>query len=47
VLRDIAFSVRTMRRLGEISWIEIYCGMITVEVDGCVITFYNDCDSLG
>jgi len=47
VLRDIAFSVRTMRRLGEKSWTDIYCGMVTVEVDGWVITFYNDCDSLG
>lgn len=47
MLRDIAFSVRTMRRLGEKSWTDIYCGMVTVEVDGWVITFYNDCDSLG
>lgn len=47
MLRDIAFSVRTMRRLGEKSWTDIYCGMVTVEVDGWVITFYNDCYSLG
>lgn len=46
VLRDIVFSVRTMRRLGEKSWTEMYCGMMTVEVDGWVITFYNDCGLL-
>jgi hypothetical protein len=46
VLRDIALGVRTMRRLGTTSWTEMYCGMMTVEVDGWVITFYNDCESL-
>ncbi|KIF60342.1 hypothetical protein [Pseudomonas fluorescens] len=47
VLRDIALGVRTMRRLGEKSWTEMYCSMMTVEVDGWVITFYNDCETLG
>ncbi|WP_415264827.1 hypothetical protein [Pseudomonas serbica] len=46
VLRDLALGVRTMRRLGEKSWTEMYCGMMTVEADGWVITFYNDCDTL-
>ena len=46
VLRDIALGVRTMRRLGEKSWTEMYCGMMTVEANGWVITFYNDCDTL-
>ncbi|WP_087673170.1 DUF7693 family protein [Pseudomonas syringae] len=46
VLRDIALGVRTMRRLGEKSWTEMYSGMMTVETDGWVITFYNDCESL-
>ncbi|WP_341524014.1 hypothetical protein AABC73_13575 [Pseudomonas sp. G.S.17] len=46
VLRDISLGVRTMRRLGTKSWTDMYCGMMTVEVDGWVITFYNDCDSL-
>ena len=31
VLRDIALGVRTMRRLGEKSWAEMYSGMMTVE----------------
>ncbi|RMV01188.1 hypothetical protein ALP20_200210 [Pseudomonas coronafaciens pv. coronafaciens] len=46
VLRDIALGVRTMRRLGEKSWTEMYSGMMTVETDGWVITFYNDCETL-
>lgn len=46
VLRDIALGVRSMRRIGEHSWIEIYCGLMAVETDGWVITFYNDCDTL-
>ncbi|MBD1551562.1 DUF7693 family protein [Pseudomonas typographi] len=46
VLRDIALGVRIMRRLGNHSWGEIYCGLMTVDADGWVITLYNDCDTL-
>ncbi|MGN2407779.1 DUF7693 family protein [Pseudomonas viridiflava] len=46
VLRGIALGVRTMRRLGTKSWPDIYCGQMTVETDGWVVTFYNDCDTL-
>lgn len=46
ILRDIALGVRTMRRVGKQSWPEIYCGLMVVEVDGWVITLYNDCDTL-
>ncbi len=46
VLRDIALGIRTMCRQGSQSWTEIYCGLMTVEVDGWIITFYNDCDTL-
>ena len=46
ILRDIALGVRSMRRLGQQSWAEIYCGLMTVEADGWVLTFYNDCDTL-
>lgn len=46
MLRDIALGVRTMRRLGQKSWTEMDCGLITVEGDGWVITFYIDCDTL-
>jgi len=45
-LRDLALGVRIMRRLGEHSWTQIYCGLMTVEVDGWVLTFYNNCDTL-
>lgn len=46
ILRDIALGVRTMRRVGKQSWPEIYCGLMVVEVDGWVVTLYNDCDTL-
>ncbi len=46
ILRDIALGVRRMRRLGQPSWAEIYCGLMTVEADGWVLMFYNDCDTL-
>ena len=46
ILRDIALGIRTMRRLGGQSWSEIDCGQMTVETDGWVLTFYNDCDTL-
>lgn len=35
-----------MRRIDSQSWSEVYCGLVVVEVDGWVITFYNDCDAL-
>lgn len=46
VLRDAAMASRTMRRVTEASWNDIYCGLMTVEVDGWVITFFNDCGDL-
>lgn len=45
-MRDIALGVRIMRRLGKQSWAEVNGGQMTVEADGWVITFYNDCDTL-
>ena len=44
--RYIALEVRTMRRIGQQSWAEIYRGLMTVETDGWVLTFFNDCDVL-
>ncbi|WP_420066328.1 DUF7693 family protein [Pseudomonas asplenii] len=35
-----------MRRIDHQPWAEIYCGLMTVEVDGRVLTFYNDCGTL-
>ncbi|WP_277962739.1 DUF7693 family protein [Pseudomonas sp. RIT-To-2] len=46
ILRDIALGIRLMRRLGEQSWSQIYCGRMSVEADGWVITFQNECDTL-
>ncbi|AAY37684.1 hypothetical protein CCL16_15330 [Pseudomonas syringae] len=46
VLRDIGLGVSVMRRLGEKPWTEMYSGMTSVETDGWVITFYNDCETL-
>lgn len=46
VLRDSATASRTMRRVTEASWNDIYCGLMTVEVDGWVITFFNDAGDL-
>ncbi|MCE0952442.1 MULTISPECIES: hypothetical protein [Pseudomonas] len=46
ILRDIALGVRIIRRIGLQSWAEIYCGLMTVEAEGWVLTFYNDCDAL-
>lgn len=51
VLRDVAMASRPMRRITSASWNEIYCGLVTVDVDGWVITLFNDrgtldyCDS--
>lgn len=46
VLRDASMASRTMRRVTTSSWNEIYCGLMTVEVDGWVVTFFNDCGAL-
>ena len=46
VLRDTALGVLAVRRLSTQTWSEIYCGMMTIEVEGWVITLYNDCNSL-
>jgi len=47
LLRDIALGIRTMRRLGEQSWAQVQPGLMTVEVEGWVLTFCNDSDALG
>ncbi len=42
ILRDIAQGTRPLRRLTEQTWLEIDCGLMTVEVDGWVFTLHND-----
>jgi len=46
VLRDASVASRSMRRITTTSWDEIYCGLMTVDVDGWVITLFNDCGAL-
>ena len=35
-----------MRRITKATWDEIYCGLMSIDVDGWVITLYNDCGKL-
>lgn len=46
ILREAAAEVRPTRRISKTGWDEIYFGLMTVDVDGWVITLYNDCGSL-
>mgnify|MGYP003528173974 FL=1 len=46
VLRDAAIASRSMRRITQESWDEIYCGLMTIDVDGWMITFFIDCGDL-
>jgi hypothetical protein len=46
ILRDAAMGTRSMRRITSTSWDEIYFGLMTVDVDGWVITLFNDCSDL-
>lgn len=46
ILRDASMVSRSMRRITKTSWDETYCGLMTVDVDGRVITLFNDCGTL-
>lgn len=46
VLRDAAAASRSMRRITKESWNDIYCGLMTVDVEGWLITFFEDCGDL-
>lgn len=46
VLRDIALGIRVMRRVGGDVQVEIDSGLMTVEADGWLITFYKEHDAL-
>ena len=46
VLRDAAIASRSMRRITQESWDEIYCGLMTINVDGWVVTLFVDCGDL-
>jgi hypothetical protein len=44
--RAIALGQRAMRRLGDLRWTQTQTGLMTVEVNGCVLTFSNDSNKL-
>jgi hypothetical protein len=46
VLTDVALGKRIMMRSSIQSWNEIYHGLMPVEIDGWVLTLFNDCDTL-
>ncbi|MNC49503.1 hypothetical protein D3C76_1667270 [compost metagenome] len=46
VLKYVALGVHTMHRVGQQSWREIYEGNMSVEVDGWLVTLFNDCNTL-
>lgn len=46
ILTDVALGKRIMMRRSSQSWVEIYHGLIPVEIDGWVLTLFNDCDTL-
>lgn len=46
VLLDVSAGSRSMRRITEQTWNEIFCGLMSVEVDGWLISFFNDCGEL-
>jgi hypothetical protein len=46
MLTDVALCKRIMERSSIQSWNEIYHGLMPVEIDGWVLTLFNDCDTL-
>lgn len=46
ILADASVASRSMRRITHENWNEIYCGLMTIEVDGWQITFFIDCGDL-
>ncbi|WJN48601.1 DUF7693 family protein [Pseudomonas asiatica] len=46
VLREVTFGRRTMHKVGEQSWDEVYACHFIVDVEGWRLHLYNDCDTL-
>ncbi|MNF61150.1 hypothetical protein [Pseudomonas fluorescens] len=46
VLRDVSVASRQMQRVTREHWNEIYCGLMTVDVEGWMATFFIDCGDL-
>lgn len=46
MLTDVALGKRIMMRSSIQSWGGIYHGLMSVEIDGWLLTLFNDCDTL-
>lgn len=46
VLREVTLGRRTMAKIGEQTWDEVYACHFIVDIEGWRITIYNDCDEL-
>ncbi len=46
VLREVILGRRTMAKIGEQTWDEVYACNFVVDIEGWRITIYNDCDEL-
>ncbi|MGY3306934.1 hypothetical protein ACVK1X_006265 [Pseudomonas sp. PvR086] len=46
MLKDVALGKRIMMRSCAQSWNEIYHGLMPVEINGWVLTLFNDCHTL-
>ncbi|WP_350601402.1 hypothetical protein [Pseudomonas sp. 65/3-MNA-CIBAN-0223] len=46
VLRDVAMASRPMQRVTNEHWNGIYCGLMTVDVKGWMVTLFIDCGDL-
>ena len=46
VLREVTFERRTMTKVSQATWDEIYAGHFVVRVEGWRISIYNDCGTL-
>lgn len=46
MLTDVALGKRIMTRNSIQSWSEIYHGLMPVEIDGWLLTRFNDCNTL-
>lgn len=46
MLAEVALGKRIIMRSSIQSWNEIYHGLMPVEIDGWLLTLFNDCDTL-
>lgn len=46
VLREVTFERRTMTKMSQASWDEVYEGHFVVSIEGWRISIYNDCGTL-